>query len=475
MATKKKAATTTTRATRANDGKRVTSSRTEQLKKLGSPLAMSKPTMLTPSHNTWRRSLLKDAFPPSSTARGSAIAAAASRLQIAGVGEKTDAANEGKMSGIRTERTSLLDRLQLSRTQAGIENGAGSTTNAATLRSAAAPTATRRAEGTFLHGRQHNVTFARALEKPSAATTPVSMMFAETSHRGAAATRLQSHLPRPTSLLAHRVHTSRNFGAALSNKEADSSQNASQSILMNTDDNAAPAAARGPVSSSSSSFPSSAEQSSQSFDETLLGLEGLSFGLNGTKSNAKKKAEKERPSEKARKHEEEEASKDLQRSIEVAAELSNALETRLNTQLKVQDEAAKTAYQRIGQLVKGVSIISEEMHATFRSAVGQWEAFQTDIAELGDAMVTANTEILQQVEETTETIRDILSKMQEEKQTYEKQRSDLFQSFRKKAKDQFSKYEVDRDELLKVAAAVNDTKASEKQLRSTAMALIQSL
>ncbi|KAE8271944.1 hypothetical protein A4X09_0g387 [Tilletia walkeri] len=378
------------------------------------------------------------------------------------------------MSGIRNERTSLLDRLQQSRKQAGIENGAGSTTNAPTLRSAAAPTATRRAEGTFLHGRQHNVTFARALDKPSATTTPVSM-FAETGHRGAPATRLQSHLPRPTSLLAHRVHTSRNYGAALSNKEADSSQNASQSIMMITDDNAAPAAARGPVSSSSSSFPSSAEQSSQSFDETLLGLEGLSFGLNGTKSNAKKKAEKDRPSEKARKQEEEEASKDLQRSIEVATELSSALETRLNTQLKVQDEAAKTAYQRIGQLVKGVSIISEEMHATFRSAVGQWEAFQTDIADLGDAMATANTEVLQQVEETTGTIRDILSKMQEEKQTYEKQRSDLFQSFRKRAKDQFSKYEVDRDELLKVAAAVNDTKASEKQLRSTAMALIQSL
>ncbi|CAD6890115.1 unnamed protein product [Tilletia laevis] len=38
-------------------------------------------------------------------------------------------------------------------------------------------------------------------------------------------------------------------------------------------------------------------------------------------------------------------------------------------------------------------------------------------------------------------------------------------NFRRKAQDQFSKYEVDRDELLKVAAAVNDTKASEKQIR----------
>ncbi|CAD6891045.1 unnamed protein product, partial [Tilletia laevis] len=79
--------------------------------------------------------------------------------------------------------------------------------------------------------------------------------------------------------------------------------------------------------------------------------------------------------------------------------------TKVDAEFEAQDEAAKTAYQRIGQLVKGASTISEAMHATFQGAVGQCEVYEADVAELSDAMATAHSEILQQLNDTAGTIR----------------------------------------------------------------------
>ncbi|CAD6887344.1 unnamed protein product [Tilletia laevis] len=470
MATKK----TTTRPT---DAKRITSSRTEQLKKLGSPLAKSKPSILTPNHGSIRRSLLKNAFPPSSTAKGSTAAAAIpSRIQhatVAGRSDNRDGDADGIGQGLSlgNGRTTLLQRLHQTRRQAGVEAGREEIAKKAALRSAGVATATRGTGGAFSETRNSKVAFAHALAQESPATTSTSM-YAEAKRKAGAGGLLHS--------LAHRAHTARNHtAAAASDNEVSMSHNGSQSAMRRDRDKAAAAvvaAAQRPMSTPSSSFPTSeqTDKTSQSFNETLFGLEGLSFTL-GEGRPKMKKAEGDRTAEKVKKREEEEAEKDMQRGIDLAKECSDVLRTKLDAEFEAQDEAAKTAYQRIGQLVKGASTISEAMHATFQGAVGQWEAYEADVAELGDAMATAHSEILQQLNDTAGTIRDILGKMQEEKQSYEEQRLGLFHNFRKKAKDQFSKYEVDRDELLKVAAAVNDTKASEKQIRSTAMALIQSL
>ncbi|KAK0558566.1 hypothetical protein OC844_005055 [Tilletia horrida] len=164
------------------------------------------------------------------------------------------------------------------------------------------------------------------------------------------------------------------------------------------------------------------------------------------------------------------AEHDRQHALEVFRAFSDEVETHAEEQFEEREKASRTAYMRITKLVKGVSGVSEAMHA-----VVQWQAYEGEVAELSDVLATAHGEILQQVNELVGGIRDTLNKMQTEKSRYEDERLVFFQSFRKKAKEQFAKYEAERDELRKVAAAVNDTKASEKQVRSTVTALIQSL
>ncbi|KAK0538181.1 hypothetical protein OC842_001363 [Tilletia horrida] len=226
------------------------------------------------------------------------------------------------------------------------------------------------------------------------------------------------------------------------------------------------------TSSCSSAIPSSdpvedgSAGNSQTLDEALLGLEALSFAGKSVGGKTEKNAAMD---------EKDRAEHDRQHALEVFRAFSDEVETHAKEQFEEREEASRTAYMRITKLVKGVSGVSEAMHATFHSAVVQWQAYEGEVAELSDVLATAHGEILQQVNELVGGIRDTLNKMQTEKSRYEDERLVFFQSFRKKAKEQFSKYEAERDELRKVAAAVNDTKASEKQVRSTVTALIQSL
>ncbi|KAL9936866.1 hypothetical protein V8E36_004101 [Tilletia maclaganii] len=233
-----------------------------------------------------------------------------------------------------------------------------------------------------------------------------------------------------------------------------------------------------PSLSSSFSLPSSdrtgLDDASQNFDDALRSLEALSFGLDGQTKRVQRASRRGDPAH-ATGGEDMYAEHESARRSELAKRFSDESEQRMKKELEVREQASKAAYQRITKLVRGISTIAVQLQDTFRGAVRQRDGFSSDIAELSEAMATANSKILEQVLDIAVDAREILGRMQEQQQKYDRARTDFLQSFRTRAKEQFRKYEADRDELFKLAAAVNDTKTSEKQVRSTVKALVQSL
>ncbi|KAK0548904.1 hypothetical protein OC846_002512 [Tilletia horrida] len=229
------------------------------------------------------------------------------------------------------------------------------------------------------------------------------------------------------------------------------------------------------VSSSPSSSLSNSQQTGRgindsSFDSTtLLDLKSLNLAVGIDKTSKGEQADV--PANKY----EAEAEQELHKAKKLGESLSDELERSIAEEVKAQDESSRVAYQRITHLVRGFVTISEAIHTTFQAAVSRNQSFEKDVAELSDVMAAAHVDIFEQMGQTIEKIREVINRIREEQERYEAQRSAFLSTFRKKAKEQFSKYESDRDELFRIVAAINDTKASEKQVRSTVMSLIQSL